>query len=127
MLVMTKAPIIEEMSSANGKKKKTKKNRKFGENLKKGYGKLRDAGGVAVIENLLGVGAVDPNLASQTPIDGGTQDLNLPPTDGEKDKKPMSKTTKIVLWTVGIVAVAGLSYYLYTKNKGKVSSAKIKA
>lgn len=131
MLIMTKAPIIEEMSSANGKKKRKKRSGKFGKNLKQGYSRLRDAGGVSVIENLLGVGALDPNLASETPVGGGaSQELNLPLTDeklNDKPKTPMTKTTKIVLWSVGILAVAGLSYYFYTKSKGKVSSAKIKA
>ena len=55
---MTKAPIIEEVSSANGKKGKRKKSGKVSDSLKRGYSRLKEAGGVPVIENLLGIGAV---------------------------------------------------------------------
>ena len=127
---MTKAPIIEEVSSANGKKGKRKKSGKVSDSLKRGYSRLKEAGGVPVIENLLGIGAVGANV----PVDGGnfqtqTQtDEKLPDLDLNKKPEGMSKTTKIVLISVGVLAVAGISYYLYKNSKGgKVSSAKIKA
>lgn len=130
MLVMTKAPIIEEVSSANGRKGKRAKSGKVSDSLKKGYTRLKEAGGVPVIENLLGIGAVGANMP---PVDG-----NLLITDPNADKKPdadadkkpegMSKTTKIVLISVGVLAIAGIAYYLYARSKGgKVSSATIKA
>jgi len=132
MLVMTKAPIIEEVSSANGRKGKRAKSGRVSDSLKRGYSRLRDAGGIATIENLLGVGTLDPNLATRTPVSGGgSQDNDMPPPPPpppNDTKKPMTKTTKIVLWSVGILAVAGISYYLYKRSKGgKVPSAKNKA
>jgi hypothetical protein len=132
MLVMTKAPIIEEVSSANGKKGKRAKSGKVADSFRRGYSRLKDAGGIATIENLLGVGTLDPNLATQTPVGGGgSQNMDTPPPPPPPpidEKKPLTKTTKLVLWSVGILAVAGISYYLYTRSKGgKVSSAKIKA
>lgn len=125
MLVMTSAPIIEETSSANGKRKQNAK--KVGNSFKRGYSRLKEAGGVPVIENLLGIGTLpDPNSA---PVVGaGLPDQNpIIPTDETPKKEGLSKTTKIVLWSVAGLAVVGLGIYLYKRSKSNVSMAKIKA
>lgn len=116
MLVTTNAPIVEETSSANGRKKRTRKKSEFGqkatEKLKQGYSRVKEAGGLPVIENLLGLnqGAIQSNT--------GTIDAMTPPPPPPPQTTGMSKNTKIFIGVLVVGAIAGAIYY-FTKVKGK--------
>ena len=105
MNVITNAPIIEESSSANGKKGLKSKGQ-LGAKAKAGYGKLVDAGALPVIGNLLGlnqtpVAPMDSTVV--TPID------TTPP--------PMSTTKKVVIGVVVVGVIASIIYLV--KKSGK--------
>ena len=114
MLVTTNAPIVEETSSANGNRRRTRG--QFGkratEKFRKGYGRIKEAGALPVIENLLGL-----NQGTSTP---NTTDLMPPPPPPPPPTKKMSTTTKIVIGVLVAGAIAGAIYY-FTKVKGKKS------
>lgn len=112
MLVTTNAPIVEETSSANGKKrKKGQFGKQATEKFKSGYSRLKEAGGLPVIENLLGLNQ------GTTPNAMATDFMPPPPPPPPTG---MSTTTKIVIGVLVAGAVAGAIYY-FVKVKGKKS------
>lgn len=110
MNVITNAPIIEESSSANGKKG-VKSRKKIGSNLQAGYGKLVDAGALPVIGNLLGL-----NPKPVTPIDTTVV------TTIDTTPPPMSTTKKVVIGVVVVGVIVGIIYLV--KKSGKISTKK---
>ena len=121
MNVITNRPIIDGENSQNdyysnagGKTPKKKRTGEFGKNLKektqKGYVRLKEAGGIPVIEKLLGLAPSETVI--ETP--SGT-DITMT-NDG---KAPMT-TTKKVLIGVGIAGAIGLIWYFgFHKNAPK--------
>jgi hypothetical protein len=120
MLVTTSRPIYEENSNANGKKKPRtgKFRKKLATGFQKGYAKVKEAGALPVIENLLGLGMgsgttpTGADLPSSTPID------TPPPTT-------MSTTTKVVIGVLVLGAVVGAVYY-FNKNKSVKGKPSVK-
>lgn len=117
MLVTTSAPIIEETSNLEGNKRTGKFRKKAGEKFRSGYGKLKEAGALPVIENLLKL---------NTATGSGTipNENLLPPTQQPLDTPPppMSTTKKVVIAVLILGAIGG-AYYYFTKSgkKGKAS------
>ena len=105
MNVITNAPIIEESSSANGKKAR-KSTGKLGANLKTGYGKLADAGAFPVIGNLLGL-----NPTPVAPMDSTVV------TSIDTTPPPMSTTKKVVIGVVVVGVIAGIIYLVKKSSK----------
>ena len=110
MNVITSRPIIDgdsamidSFSNAGGKTDRKKRRKEVGKKIKEGgnkaYVRLKEAGALPVIENLLGL---QPTQTTTEVIDGNV----LPPTENP----PMS-TTKKVLIGVGIVGAIGLIWY----------------
>ena len=135
MLVISKAPIVEEYSNLTTKEKRAQrkaKTRKVTDKLKGGYTRFKDAGGLPVIENLLGLSAAPAaELAQKTPV-LGQEDLaaaQLPPQDdkGMGGKKGLSTGQK---WAIGlgVAAVLGVVGYFvwkkYSGTSGKSGKAK---
>jgi len=111
MNVITSRPIIDgdttmidNFSNAGGKADKKKRRKEVGKKIKEGgnkaYVRLKEAGAIPVIENLLGLQPSNPPTTE--PTDGNI----LPPTE----PTPMS-TTKKVLIGVGIAGAIGLIWY----------------
>jgi hypothetical protein len=101
-------------SNARGKRTKRKRKGQFGKNLRdttqRGYVRFKEAGGIPVVENLLGL------APSQTMVDSpaGT---DFPITD---NTKPPMTTTKKVLIGLGIASAIGLIWYFgFRKNAPK--------
>jgi hypothetical protein len=115
MLVTTSAPIVEETSNANGKRQKGQFKQKASDTFKKGYTRVKEAGALPVIENLLGL-----NQGTTTPT--GTGNFT-PPTDTPPPPTTMSTTTKVVIGVLVLGAIVG-GYYYFTKGKGKKTTAK---
>lgn len=124
MNVITNRRIIDgdnlndDYSNAGGKKPKKKRTGEFGKNVRektqKGYIRLKEAGGIPVIENLLGL------TPSQTVVESTNLDIQPP----SETKAPMS-TTKKVLIGVGIAGAIGLIWYFgFRKNAPKSASKK---
>lgn len=124
MNVITNRRIIDgnnlndDYSNAGGKKPKKKRTGEFGKNVRektqKGYIRLKEAGGIPVIENLLGL------TPSQTVVESTNLDIQ-PPTD---TKPPMSPTKKVLIG-VGIAGAIGLIWYFgFRKNAPKSASKK---
>jgi hypothetical protein len=119
MNVITNRRIIDgdnlndDYSNAGGKKPKKKRTGEFGKNVRektqKGYIRLKEAGGIPVIENLLGL------TPSQTVVESTNLDIQ-PPSD---TKPPMSTTNKILIG-VGIAGAIGLIWYFgFRKDASK--------
>jgi hypothetical protein len=116
MLVTTSAPIVEENSNANGKRQKGQFKKKATDTFKRGYTRVKEAGALPVIENLLGL-----NQGATTPT--GTGNF-LPPTDTPPPPPTgMSTTTKVVIGVLVLGAIVG-GYYYFTKGKGKKGTTK---
>jgi hypothetical protein len=115
MLVTTSAPIVEENSNANGKRQKSGRGKRASEIFKQGYSRVREAGALPVIENLLGL---SPSGQNQ-----GGQNFTPPPPPPPPPPTGMSNTTKIVVGVVVLGAVIGAVYY-FTKVKGKKTTVK---
>lgn len=124
MNVITNRRIIDgnnlndDYSNAGGKKPKKKRTGEFGKNVRektqKGYIRLKEAGGIPVIENLLGL------TPSQTVVESTNLDIQPP-----SDTKPPMSTTKKVLIGVGIAGAIGLIWYFgFRKNAPKSASKK---
>lgn len=134
MLVISKAPIVEEQFSNLTKEerqaRRKRRSKKATETFKGGYTRFKEAGGLPVIENLLGLTAAPAaDLAAQTPVIGD-KDLaggKLPQDDlGQGTKKGLTSGQK---WAIGIgvAAVIGVAgYFLYKKYSG-TSGKKSKA
>jgi hypothetical protein len=114
MLVTTSAPIVEETSNANGKKKKGAFKKKASETFKKGYTRVKEAGALPVIENLLG-------LNQGTPTATGTD--FMPPPPPPPAPTGMSTTTKVVIGVLVVGAIVG-GYLYFKKSKGKKAVTK---
>jgi len=115
MLVTTNAPIYEENSNVSGKKKQRtgKFRKKVATGFQKGYAKVKEAGALPVIENLLGL-----NTGSGTTEMGA----NLPTqTEEVIAPKTMSTTTKVVIGVLVLGAVVGAYFYFNKTAKGKPS------
>ena len=119
MLVKTNAPIYEENSNANGKKKPRtgKFRKKLATGFQKGYAKVKEAGALPVIENLLGLGAVSGTIPTGADLPSGTP-IETPPTG-------MSTTTKVVIGVLVLGAVIGAVYY-FNKNKSVKGKPSVK-
>ena len=114
MLVTTSAPIVEENSNANGKRQKGQFKQKASDTFKRGYSRVKEAGALPVIENLLGL---NQGTTNQT---GG--DFTPPPPPPPPPTR-MSTTTKVVIGVLVLGAIVG-GYYYFTKGKGKKTTAK---
>jgi hypothetical protein len=115
MLVTTSAPIVEENSNANGKRQKGQFKQKATDTFKKGYTRVKEAGALPVIENLLGLGQ---GTTTQT---GGN--FTPPPPPPPPPPTTMSTTTKVVIGVLVLGAIVG-GYYYFTKGKGKKGTTK---
>lgn len=105
-------------SNAGGKRTKRKRTGELGKNIRektqKGYTRLKEAGGIPVIENLLGL------TPSQTVVESTNLDIQPQP-----ETKPPMSTTKKVLIGVGIAGAIGLIWYFgFRKNAPKSASKK---
>lgn len=121
MLVTTSRPIYEENSNANGKKKPRtgKFRKKLATGFQKGYAKVKEAGALPVIENLLGLGMGSGNMPTGADLPSGTPiDTPPPPTT-------MSTTTKVVIGVLVLGAVIGAVYY-FNKNKSVKGKPSVK-
>lgn len=114
MIVKTNAPILEDSSNASGKGKKGAFGKMATEKFKGGYGRLKEAGALPVIENLLGLGQKPQNVVTDP-------NLMLPPVVETPPPTGMSTTTKVVIGVVVVGAIVGA--YMYFK-KGKTKSSK---
>ena len=114
MLVTTSAPIVEENSNANGKRQKGQFKQKASDTFKRGYSRVKEAGALPVIENLLGL---NQGTTNQT---GGDF---TPPPPPPPPPTTMSTTTKVVIGVLVLGAIVG-GYYYFTKGKGKKTTAK---
>ncbi len=130
MLVISKAPIVEEefsnLTQEQRRARRKQRSRKATETFKGGYSRFKEAGGLPVIENLLGLSAAPPSdLAAQTPV-LGKEDLatQLPVDDGGKGaRKQLTKGQK---WAIGlgVAAVLGVvGYYVWKKYSGTSGKA----
>lgn len=121
MNVITSRPIIDgetsrvdEFSNARGKRTKRQRTGNLGKKVKEGgnraYVRLKEAGALPVIENLLGL--------APTQVQNQITDENFTPSPTEK--APMSTTTKVLIG-VGIAGTIGLIWYFgfYKKNAKK--------
>lgn len=121
MNVITSRPILDETksnccgmsgfddySNAKGNKKRSGK---FKDKAKQGYQKVKEAGGLSFLENVLGLNQTT-NQSNQGTTTLTDQDINV------KVKEPMSNNTKILIG-VGVVGVLGLAvWYFGFRNKG---------
>jgi len=121
MNVITSRPVYDETTSnccgmssfddysyAKGKKKV--RSGKFKEKAKQGYQKVKEAGGLSFLENVLGL--------NQQPTNTQLTDTKIPDTDlNVQVKEPMSTTTKVLIG-VGVVGAIGLIWYFGFRNKG---------
>ena len=104
---------FDDYSYAKGKGKKVRSG-KFKEKLQGGYTKVKEAGGLSFLENVLG-------LNQQAQNQGTMQDNQLTdPNLNIKVKEPMSNTTKILIG-VGVAGAVGLAvwYFGFRKKNGK--------
>lgn len=104
---------FDDYSYAKGKGKKVRSG-KFKEKLQGGYTKVKEAGGLSFLENVLG-------LNQQAQNQGTTQDNQLPDANlNVQVKQPMSNTTKILIG-VGVAGAVGLAvwYFGFRKKSGK--------
>ena len=113
MLVTTNAPIYEEKSSANGKKKSPKGTfrKKLKTGFQKGYTRLNEAGAFPVIGNLLGL---TTSNSGNPPIE--SVPISAQPEIPQPPKK-MTTTTKVLVGVVVLGAIVGA--YFYFKKSGK--------
>lgn len=120
MLIKTTNPIYEEQSSAEGKKKKKtgKFRKKLASGFQKGYTKVKEAGALPVIENLLGL-----NTGSGTTATDG---FPTPTPTETPAPTGMSTTTKVVIGVLVLGAVVGAVYYFNKSAKGKSSVKTVK-
>ena len=120
MLVTTSAPIYEENSNADGKKKPRtgKFRKKIAKGFQKGYTKVKEAGAFPVIENLLGLNMGSGNTPTGADLPSATA-IETPQTTG------MSKTTKIVIGVIVVGAIVGAFYY-FNKNKSVKGKPSVK-
>jgi len=121
MNVITSRPVYDETTSnccgtssfddysyARGKKKV--RSGKFKEKAKQGYQRVKEAGGLSFLENVLGL--------NQQPTNTQLTDTNIPDADlNVQTKKPMSTTTKVLIG-VGVVGAIGLVWYFGFRKKG---------
>ena len=104
---------FDDYSYAKGKGKKPRSG-KFKEKLQGGYTKVKEAGGLSFLENVLG-------LNQQAQNQGTMQGNQLPdPNLNIQVKQPMSNTTKILIG-VGVAGAVGLAvwYFGFRKKNGK--------
>ena len=104
---------FDDYSYAKGKGKKVRSG-KFKEKLQGGYTKVKEAGGLSFLENILGLNQQSQN---QGTIQGNQlTDANL----NVQVKQPMSNTTKILIG-VGVAGAVGLAvwYFGFRKKSGK--------
>jgi len=104
---------FDDYSYAKGKGKKPRSG-KFKEKLQGGYTRVKEAGGLGFLENILG-------LNQQAQNQGTTQGNQLPDENlNIKVKEPMSNTTKILIG-VGVAGAIGLAvwYFGFRKKNGK--------
>ena len=118
MLVTTSAPIVEENSNANGKRNKGQFKKKATDTFKRGYTRVKEAGALPVIENLLGL-----NQGATTPTGTGNFLPPPPPPPPPTPETEMSTTTKVVIGVLVLGAIVG-GYYYCTKGKGKKGTTK---
>ena len=114
MLVTTSAPIVEENSNANGKRQKGQFKQKASDTFKRGYSRVKEAGALPVIENLLGLNQGTTNQTGEN---------FTPPPPPPPPPPTMSTTTKVVIGVLVLGAIVG-GYYYFTKGKGKKTTAK---
>ena len=113
MLIRTTRPVIEQEPQSNiGGSRQVKKVLKkgsgkkgFGEKLKGGFGKFRDAGGVDLITNLIS----NKNSPSQSAIPEPVAPP-MPPV-----KEPMKTSTKVIIGVLIVSAIIG-GFVLYKKS-----------
>jgi hypothetical protein len=129
MLVISKAPIVEEHSNLTAEQRKARRrqrSKKATDTFKGGYSRFKEAGGLPVIENLLGLGAAPPaDLAQKTPVLGNDELASKLPIDdgGMKGKKGLSKTQKWMIG-IGVAAVLGVAgYYIYKRYAGSMGKS----
>ena len=115
MLVTTSAPIVEENSNANGKRQKGQFKQKASDTFKRGYSRVKEAGALPVIENLLGLNQGTTNQTGEN--------FTPPPPPPPPPPTTMSTTTKVVIGVLVLGAIVG-GYYYFTKGKGKKTTAK---
>ena len=104
---------FDDYSYAKGKGKKVRSG-KFKEKLQGGYTKVKEAGGLSFLENILG-------LNQQSQNQGTIQGNQLPDANlNVQVKQPMSNTTKILIG-VGVAGAVGLAvwYFGFRKKSGK--------
>lgn len=98
---------FDNYSNAKGKGKKQRSG-KFKEKVQGGYQRVKEAGGLSFLENVLGLnqqGTIQDNQLPDAPLD-------------IKVKEPMSNTTKILIG-VGVAGAVGLAvWYFGFRNKG---------
>jgi hypothetical protein len=120
MLVKTSAPIYEENSNANGKRKKGQFKKKFQTGFQKGYTKIKDAGALPVIESLLGLqigsGVSTVGTGAEMP-----QNTNITPPPTE-----MSTTKKVVIGALILGAIVGAYFYFKAPSPKKATVKPIK-
>lgn len=128
MKIITTNPIIDEKdyiesewfsnaSSATRKRRRASRQKKRGEwwdKLKRGTQNILDSGILQTAANTANINTGD-YLTPGPPMDMAPTDL--PPPSSDATKKGMSKTTKIVLFTVLAVGVSVGGYFLYKKLK----------
>lgn len=119
MLVTTSAPIIEETSNAEGDKKTGKFRKKAGEKFRSGYGKLKEAGALPVIENLLKL-----NTGSGTNLPN--ENILPPPPPPPTEPTGMSTTSKVFIGVLIVGAIAGAYYYFNKSGKTGKTAKKSK-
>lgn len=104
---------FDDYSYAKGKGKKPRSG-KFKEKLQGGYTKVKEAGGLSFLENVLGLNQQAQNQGTMQGNQLTDQNLNI------KVKEPMSNTTKILIG-VGVAGAVGLAvwYFGFRKKNGK--------
>lgn len=124
MNVITTNPIIEETySEVGGKKKKTtsKKKGQAGTKLKNAYTKVRDAGGVTFLENLLGVGQ---GGTPDVPVEGAMPTNQTSTGNTAVDEPTKSKFPTWAKWVIGLAVVGGIGYGVYRMMKTPAKGVK---
>jgi hypothetical protein len=104
---------FDDYSYAKGKGKKVRSG-KFKEKLQGGYTKVKEAGGLSFLENVLGLNQQAQNQGTMQGNQLTDPNLNI------KVKEPMSNTTKILIG-VGVAGAVGLAvwYFGFRKKNGK--------